>query len=99
MRTTDEEREAAMRAGCRIDIRMPGGSNKYDAYALDENGDEVDRIESFVCDECEDLVEWGECGPIGAKDGRILECAGAVEKHLVTWLCSECADAYEDEDG
>jgi len=94
---TDDEREAAMRAGCRIDIHMPGASNRYDAYALDEDGEEVERIESFRCDNCGEIVEWGD-GPIGAKDGRILECPGGVEKHLVTWLCATCAEGYEEDD-
>ena len=90
--TTDDEREAALRAGCRVDLGMPGASNKYDAYAVGEDGEEVDRIESFCCDGCEKLVEWGWGGPIGAMDGKVLECAAAVEKHLVCWLCEDCTD-------
>ena len=94
--TTEDERTAAMRAGCRVDIRMPGQSNRYDAYATDEDGNQVERIESFACDECGEIVEWGESGPVGTQDGRILECPGGVEKHLVTWLCEDCAEASED---
>jgi len=87
---TDDRQHAAMRAGLRVDLGMPGDSNKYDAYATDEDGTEVDRIESFQCDECGEIVEWGN-GPIGTMDGRILGCPQAVEKHLVTWVCEECA--------
>jgi len=93
--TTDDERDAAMRAGCRIDIEMPGASNKYDAYATDEDGNEVDRIESFRCSICGELVEWGD-GPMGAHNGRLLDCPQSVEKHLVTWMCASCADEFED---
>lgn len=93
---TDDEKEAAMLAGCRVDIGMPGSCNPYDAYATDEDGDEVDRIESFCCDECGELTEWGEYGPTGTMDGEVLECAGGVEKHLVTWVCDECADECAD---
>ena len=97
IRETDDEREAAMRAGCRIDIKMPGGSNKYDAYATDEDGNELPRIESFCCDSCGKIVEWGEGGPSGAYNGRLLDSPGSVEKHLVTWLCDGCAETYEEE--
>jgi hypothetical protein len=96
---TDDEREAALRAGCRIDIGMPGASNKYDAYAIDsETGEEVERIESFWCDVCEELVAWGDYGPQGGNGGRILECPQAAEKHTVTWMCDDCAAEYESDE-
>jgi len=94
---TDDEEEAAMRAGCRVDIKMPGDSNPYDAYALDEEDEWVERIESFSCGKCGELTPWGEYGPTGTMDGRVLECAGAVEKHLVTWVCDGCASDMTDE--
>lgn len=93
---TNDERYAAMRAGCRIDIGMPGQCNRHDAYAEDKDGNRVEPIESFFCDACEELVEWGETGPVGVMDGRILECPGGVEKHLVTWICESCADTFEE---
>ena len=92
--TTDDENEAAMRAGCRADIGMPGNCNKYDAYATDDAGGELDRIESFRCDSCEKIIVWGD-GPTGAMDGEILECPESVEKHLVCWLCDDCAEDCE----
>ena len=95
--TTDDEREAAMRAGCRQDIGMPGDCNKYDAYAVDEEGNKIERIESFCCDMCGELCEWGN-GPLGGMDGKILECPGGAEKHLVTWMCEECSYSYEEEE-
>lgn len=94
---TDDEREARMRAGCRIDIHMPGFCNRYDAYATDEDGDRVEPIESFQCEECGGIEEWGEDGPIGTKDGRWLECVGSREKHTVTWVCQSCADGMPGE--
>jgi hypothetical protein len=84
-----------MIAGCRVDIGMPGGCNKYNAYAVAENGNQVERIESYCCDDCERLIEWGADGPIGTMDDEILECAESVEKHLVTWVCEECAEEME----
>jgi uncharacterized protein YlaI len=92
--TTESEREAAMLAGCRIDIHMPGACNKHNMYALDEDGNRVEPIESFRCDACGELTEWGESGPVGAMDDRILECPQAAEKHLVTWLCDDCAENF-----
>ena len=95
---TDDEHEAAMRAGERRDIKMPGGSNRYDAYAVDaETGDEVERVESYRCDVCEELTEWGD-GPIGMRNGRVLDCPGAIEKHLVTWACPSCAEDEDEEE-
>lgn len=93
---TDDEREASLMAGRRVDIKMPGGSNRHDCYALDSDGDTVAPTESFACDGCGELHEWGDDGPQGAMDGRILECAEAAEKHLVTWLCCECVQEYDD---
>lgn len=95
---TDDEHEAAMMAGERCDIKMPGSCNAHDCYALNENSERVEPIESFRCDNCGELVEWPEYGPIGAMGGRILECPDAVEKHLVTWLCESCAEQWEDDD-
>ena len=89
---TLEKEDAAMRAGCRVDIHMPGGCNPHDAYALDDDGELIDPIESFQCEECGELCEWGKYGPVGTMRGEVLECAGAMESHLVTWLCRECAD-------
>lgn len=95
--TTDDRRRAAMLAGERIDIHMPGGSNRYDCYALDEHGREVARIESYRCDQCNELVEWGDDGPAGgAAEGRVLECPEGYPSHLVTWLCDDCLAQYED---
>jgi hypothetical protein len=95
---TDDEHEAAMRAGCRADIGMPGSCNPYDSYATDaETGDLVEPIESFCCDSCGEIVEWGEYGPNGAIDGRLLECPQAAEKHLVCWICDSCADDCADD--
>ena len=37
----EDEREAAMLAGERVDIHMPGASNQYDKYAVDDSGDEI----------------------------------------------------------
>lgn len=89
--STDDEREAAMLAGERIDIHMPGNSNKYDSYAIDaETGERLTPLDSYRCDMCDSLYEWG-AGPIGTMDGEILECARAVEKHRVTWVCEACA--------
>lgn len=97
--TTDDARDAAMRAGCRADLRMPGGSNCYDAYTIDTtDGSEVERIESFRCDHCHELIEWAKEGPYGALEGQLLDCPEAVEKHLVTWLCEECAANLDDDD-
>ena len=93
--TTDDEREAAMRAGCHADLGIPGNCNTYDAYAMDEDGNPVEPIDSFCCDKCGKLVEWGEYGPTGTMDGKVLECAGAVDKHLVTWVCENCAEDME----
>ncbi len=90
--TTEDEREAAMLAGCRVDIHMPGNCNSNDCYAEDEDGHRIDPIESFRCDDCGELCEWGDSGPWGTMDGKILECPGGVEKHLVTWVCDDCAD-------
>ena len=87
---TDDAREAAMQAGCRMDLVMPGNSNRYNAYAVDSHGCEVERIDSFCCDECADLTEWND-GPTGTMDGEVLECPEVVEKHLVMWICDECA--------
>jgi len=95
---TEDEREAAMRAGCRADINMPGQCNQHDAYAVDEDGNEVDRIESFRCGECGEIIEWGDNGPQAGVDGELID-GGSVEKHLVTWLCDSCAESYEEEDG
>lgn len=92
--TTDSEDEAALRAGCRADIRMPGGSGKYDAYATDEDGDEIERIESFLCADCGEIVAWGENGPTGTMGGEIMECPGSVESHRVSWVCGKCAENY-----
>lgn len=95
---TDDKREAALRAGCRADLGMPGGSNPYDAYAEDEDGNEVDKIMSFCCDECGEIVEWGEYGPTGTMKGKILECPEAMESHLVTWICEDCASDLDEEE-
>ena len=91
----DDEHEAALRAGERVDIHMPGNCNAHDCYALDEDGDCVEPVESFRCDKCEELVEWGDSGPIGTMEGKVLECPDAMETHLVTWLCKDCAVEYE----
>lgn len=92
---TDDEREAAMLAGERVDIRMPGGSNPHNCYAVDADGELVEPIESYRCDECGELVEWGSDGPTGTLDGEVLECPEAHESHLVTWVCETCAvDSY-----
>ena len=91
--TTDDIHAAALRAGCRVDITMAGTSSKYDAYAVDEDGEKVDRIESFCCDSCEELVEWGEDGPIGTMGGEILECPQTAKNHLVSWVCEDCANS------
>ncbi len=88
---TEDRQAAAMRAGERADIGMPGHCNPYDAYAQDEDGNDLDLIESFRCEACEELIEWGEYGPTGTMGGKVLECAESVEKHLVTWLCTDCA--------
>lgn len=96
--TTDDRTEAAMRAGCRIDIRMAGHSGRYDAYAVDDDGHEIERIESFRCAVCGKVVEWGEDGPTGIKDGRVLECPDAAETHLVSWVCDDCLASLEDAD-
>lgn len=97
---TDDEREAAMMAGCRVDLGMPGQSNRYSAYAVDPDGEPVDRIESYECDECGRLHEWGDHGPIGVHGGIILGPPPVpVESHLVTWCCPDCADAIEAERG
>ncbi len=88
----ETEEEAALLAGERIDIHMPGGSNRYDSYALDEDGNRVDRIMSYRCDECDEVIPWGDDGPVGLDDaGEILECPGGREKHTVTWVCEHCA--------
>lgn len=92
--TTNDEREAAMTAGCRADLGMPGNCNPHDCYATDEDGKKVDRIESYRCGDCDELIEWGD-GPTGMMGGEILECAGAVESHLVTWVCEGCAEKCE----
>ncbi len=95
----DDERLARMMAGERIDIQMPGACSKYRCYAVDEEtGERLEPIPSFRCDACGELREWGEYGPIGGMEGRILECPGAAPKHLVTWMCEDCAAIYEDED-
>lgn len=92
VRRTRDERKARLMAGQRVDIKMPGACNRYRYYAVDEKtGEELDRIESFKCDACGRLVEWGD-GPIGTSDGRILECPQATPKHLVDWLCESCAE-------
>lgn len=89
---TDDALAAAMRAGCRVDIGMPGQCNRHDAYAIDTaTGERVEPIESYCCDACGDLIEWGD-GPIGAMNGQILGCPEAAEKHL---LCHDCAEAYQ----
>ena len=95
--TTPDVEHAALRAGCRIDIHMPGGSNPYDAYAVDEDGEEVEPIDSFCCDECGELIPWGEYGPTGTMGGKVLECPQGVESHLVTWMCDDCAAALDDD--
>ncbi len=90
----ETERQAALMAGERVDIRMPGGSNPHDCYAVDEDGELVDPIESFRCGACGELTEWGdgeEGGPTGTQDGQVLPCPGAVESHTVTWVCEDCA--------
>lgn len=92
---TDDEREAAMMAGERVDIHMPGNCSSHDCYAEDEDGETVTPIESFRCDVCDELFEWGECGPQGGYGGSLLECPEGMEKHLVTWMCDACADEYE----
>ena len=92
---TDDEREAAMRAGLNVSLGMPGDCNTHDAYAQDGDGNPVEPIMSFCCDKCGELTEWGESGPTGTMDGRVLECAGAMESHLVTWVCDECAEEME----
>ena len=94
---TDDEQEAKLRAGCRADISMPGGCNRYDAYAVDDDGRDIGRIESFRCNECGEIVPWGETGPVGTMGGKILDCPGSVEKHLVSWLCDDCAEKIEAE--
>jgi len=95
--TTDDETRAAMRAGCRADIGMPGDCNHYDCYAVDtETGEQVEPIESYCCDDCGELNEWGGDGPIGTMDGEILSYPDSAEKHLVHWVCEDCASDYED---
>ena len=88
---TDDEEYAAMMAGCRIDIKMPGNSNRYDKYAADEDGQRVDRVDSFACDSCGELTKWGADGPHGCMDGEVLECPEVIGKHLVDWVCEDCA--------
>lgn len=93
--TTDDRDEAALMAGERVDIRMPGGSNPHNCYAEDEDGELIDAVDSFRCDECGELHAWGDDGPTGAIDGQILPEPGAHESHLVTWICEDCAvDSY-----
>ena len=95
---TDDEREAAMRAGCRVDIKMPGQCNRYDAYAVDDDtGERLEAIPSFRCDHCGELIRWGNYGPTGVYEGRVLECAGGMDKHLVDWVCDDCVDVIEEE--
>ena len=89
---THDEREAAMRAGERADLRMPGDCNQYDAYAEDADGNRVEPIESFCCDACGKLAEWGEHGPTAMKDGEIAE---GMETHLVDWVCDDCFERSE----
>jgi hypothetical protein len=88
--TTEEKSEAMLIAGCRADIGMPGDCNKFSAYATDADGQDVGRIESYRCADCGELVEWGD-GPTGMMDGEVLDSPGSVEKHLVSWVCEECA--------
>lgn len=88
---TEDMHEAAMMAGERVDIRMPGGSNPHDCYALDEDGERIDPIESYRCDRCGELFEWGDDGPTAADDGYIIDEPGVYESHLLTWLCGSCA--------
>lgn len=97
---TDDRREAAMRAGCRVDLSIPGECNRYDAYVVDEHGERVEPVESYQCDCCEALCGWcgngSSDGPIGTRDGVVLECPAAWPSHLVTWMCPTCADALDD---
>ena len=95
---TDDERRAAMLAGERVDIKMPGGSNRYPAYAVNaETGERLERIESYICDRCGELTEWGD-GPQGIYNGRIHGCPASLPKHLVTWVCDDCALGDETDD-
>jgi len=90
--TTNDRNKAAMMAGTRVDIYMPGECNPYDRYAVDsKTGEHIERVESFFCDKCEQLTPWGIDGPVGLKDGRIFDYPGTSEKHLVSWLCHSCA--------
>lgn len=93
--TTEDRREAALMAGCRVDMGMPGQASPYSCYALDEDGNEVARIDAYCCDRCDGLFEWGD-GPIATREGRILECPESVPNYLITWLCGSCADALGD---
>ncbi len=85
----DTMEEAAMIAGCRQDIRMPGDCNPYDCYAVDEDGEEVERVDSYWCDGCGELTQWGEYGPTPIVEGKFCE---GVEKHLVDWHCEDCCE-------
>lgn len=96
--TTEDETYAAMRAGRRIDIHIPGGSNRYDAYAVDGDGGPVKPIESFCCEHCSELHAWGEYGPVGTSEGKTLECPEAMDRHLVEWICEGCEAELNEED-
>ena len=96
---TNDETEARLRAGCRVDIKMSGRCDRYDAYAVDdETGERVEPIPSFRCDHCGVLIRWGNYGPgpTGVYEGRVLECARSMEKHLVDWVCDDCVDCVDD---
>lgn len=84
-------RDAALAAGERVDLRMPGSSDPHDCYAVDEDGAEVEPVQSYRCDACGELHEWDDDGPTGTKDGEVLLCPAAHESHTVTWVCEQCA--------
>jgi len=92
---TDDEQEASLMAGERMDIHLPGDSNKFAKYATDSDGEVLDRIESFTCGECSKLFPWGQHGPTGIVDGRIQERGDATPDHLVVWVCDDCSDEFD----
>ena len=90
---TDDEHEARLWAGLRLDHRMPGASNRYPYYACDKNGREVERLDAYRCADCGEMIPWGDDGPVGMMGGEVLECPQSVETHLVSWVCEKCAYA------
>lgn len=95
---TDDRETAALIAGENLAIKIPGDSAAHRYYAADSStGERLEPLESFRCDVCGDLFPWGEHGPIGTKDGRVLECPGGVEHHLITWCCESCAAEMEED--